>query len=144
MRFVWLLVLLASAVPTAAAAQIAASAPVTRIVVRDGRHALLVDNAPYPILGAQANNSSSYLAMIARVSPTITGDYVPLSLAAREGRPKNATTVRVEEGRLRSGKGDGPGLERRSDRSRPQPARRAGVAEGGDGQLPRLAGGRRA
>ena len=32
--------------------------PIPRLVQKDGRFALLVDGAPYLILGAQANNSS--------------------------------------------------------------------------------------
>lgn len=42
-----------------------------RILQRDGRHALVVDGAPYLILGAQANNSSNYPAALPKVWPTI-------------------------------------------------------------------------
>ena len=42
-----------------------------RLVSRDGRPALIVDGAPFLILGAQANNSSNYPAMLAQVWPTV-------------------------------------------------------------------------
>ena len=41
------------------------------IVSKDGRHALMVDGAPYLVLGAQANNSSNYPAMLPKVWPVI-------------------------------------------------------------------------
>jgi beta-galactosidase GanA len=49
----------------------ATAAELPRIVARDGRHALLVDGAPFLMLGAQANNSSNYPAMLPEVWPTI-------------------------------------------------------------------------
>ena len=42
-----------------------------RIVERDGRYALMVDGAPFLVLGAQANNSSNYPAALAMVWPAI-------------------------------------------------------------------------
>ena len=42
-----------------------------RIVSENGRHALYVDGEPYLILGAQANNSSNYPAMLPQVWPTV-------------------------------------------------------------------------
>jgi beta-galactosidase GanA len=42
-----------------------------RLVSRDGRHALFVDGAPFLMLGAQANNSSNYPAMLPQVWPVI-------------------------------------------------------------------------
>jgi len=45
--------------------------PLPRIVQKDGRHALFVDDAPYLILGAQANNSSGWPAMLPKVWPAI-------------------------------------------------------------------------
>lgn len=42
-----------------------------RLVSRDGRHALFVDGAPFLMLGAQANNSSNYPAILPRVWPVI-------------------------------------------------------------------------
>ena len=47
------------------------AAELPRVVSKDGRHALYVDGAPYLILGAQANNSSNYPAMLPEVWPTI-------------------------------------------------------------------------
>ncbi|UIJ47295.1 DUF5597 domain-containing protein [Sphingomonas cannabina] len=43
-----------------AAAQSAEATPIPQLVTRGGRHALLVDGAPFLILGAQVNNSSNY------------------------------------------------------------------------------------
>ncbi|GGE74613.1 DUF5597 domain-containing protein [Sphingomonas prati] len=45
--------------------------PVPALVTRDGRHALMVDGAPWLMLGAQVNNSSNYPAMLPQVWPTI-------------------------------------------------------------------------
>ena len=45
--------------------------PIPRIVKQDGRYALLVDDAPYFILGAQVNNSSGWPAMLPQVWPAI-------------------------------------------------------------------------
>ena len=41
------------------------------MVQKDGRHALLVDGAPYLILGAQVNNSSAWPAVLPQVWPAI-------------------------------------------------------------------------
>ena len=49
----------------------AQSAPLPRIVESGGRHALLVDGAPFLILGGQTNNSSNYPAMLPQVWPVI-------------------------------------------------------------------------
>ena len=48
-----------------------AEAPVPKLVSKDGRHALLVDGAPFLILGAQVNNSSNYPAVLDEVWPAI-------------------------------------------------------------------------
>ncbi|HEU0100364.1 MAG TPA: DUF5597 domain-containing protein [Allosphingosinicella sp.] len=53
----------------AAAAATAAELP--RIETKGGRHALIVDGRPFLILGAQANNSSNYPAMLAKVWPVV-------------------------------------------------------------------------
>ncbi len=45
-----------------------------RIVEKDGRYALLVEGAPYLMLGAQVNNSSAWPAMMPKVWPAI--DYI--------------------------------------------------------------------
>jgi len=42
-----------------------------RIVKKDGRFALMVDGAPYLMLGAQVNNSSAWPAMLPQVWPAI-------------------------------------------------------------------------
>ena len=54
-----------------AQAQAQAIAPLPRIVSRDGRHALMVDGAPFLMLGIQANNSSNYPAMLDKVWPMV-------------------------------------------------------------------------
>ncbi len=63
---------IAAALALAGAAPAAAqSTELPRIVSRDGRHALFVDGAPYLMLGAQVNNSSSWPAMMSKVWPTM-------------------------------------------------------------------------
>ncbi|MGI4981522.1 MAG: beta-galactosidase, partial [Janthinobacterium lividum] len=42
-----------------------------RIVEKNGRHALLVDGAPYLVLGAQINNSSSWAGTLPQVWPAM-------------------------------------------------------------------------
>jgi len=49
----------------------AAAAPLPQIVTKSGKHELLVDGAPFLILGGQANNSSNYPAVLPQVWPTI-------------------------------------------------------------------------
>ena len=56
------------AMPLTAHAQ---TAPIPQVVTRDGRHALLVDGAPFLVLGAQVNNSSNYPAALEDVWPAI-------------------------------------------------------------------------
>ena len=48
-----------------------AEAPLPKLVSENGRHALLVDGAPFLMLGAQANNSSNYPAMLPKVWPVL-------------------------------------------------------------------------
>ena len=45
--------------------------PIPRIVKQDGRFALLVDDAPYLMLGAQAHNSSAWPAVLPKVWPAM-------------------------------------------------------------------------
>src|ERR1039458_9728724 len=45
--------------------------PIPRIVQEDGRYALLVDDAPYLMLGAQVHNSSSWPAELPKVWPAM-------------------------------------------------------------------------
>lgn len=49
----------------------AATQSIPRIEHRDGRFALIVDGAPFLMLGAQINNSSAWPAMLPKVWPTI-------------------------------------------------------------------------
>jgi len=62
----WGLFLMCLATPLAAQ-----TAPLPRLVSNDGKHALYVDGAPFLMLGAQANNSSNYPAMLPKVWPTV-------------------------------------------------------------------------
>ncbi len=47
------------------------AAPLPELVSKNGRHALLVDGAPYLMLGAQANNSSNYPDALKHVWPSV-------------------------------------------------------------------------
>lgn len=58
---IWALLLVAPAVA------LAQTASLPRVVESGGRHALLVDGAPFLMLGAQTNNSSNYPAMLPQV-----------------------------------------------------------------------------
>ncbi len=53
------------------AAPATALAQVPRLESRDGRHALIVDGAPFTILGAQVNNSTNYADPLATVWPML-------------------------------------------------------------------------
>lgn len=64
-------VLAAAALLLAAPVHAQREAPIPRLVERDGRFALMVDGAPFLILGAQANNSSNYPSMLPLVWPAI-------------------------------------------------------------------------
>src|SRR5690606_8862577 len=55
---------------TAASTQ-ADEAPLPQIVSKDGRHALLVDGAPFLVLGGQAHNSSNYPEPLTQVWPAL-------------------------------------------------------------------------
>ncbi len=45
--------------------------PIPQVIRKDGRHALMVDGAPFLILGAQAHNSSGWPAMLPKVWPAV-------------------------------------------------------------------------
>ena len=45
--------------------------PLPHLVTENGRHALIVDGAPFLILGAQCHNSSAWPAMLPKVWPAI-------------------------------------------------------------------------
>ncbi len=64
-------VALASWSLVAATTVVAAPGEVPRIESRDGRHALIVDGAPFLMLGVQANNSSNYPAVLPQVWPMV-------------------------------------------------------------------------
>ncbi len=48
-----------------------AAKPIPELVTQNGRHALMVDGAPWLILGAQTNNSSNYPAALKEVWPVV-------------------------------------------------------------------------
>lgn len=56
---------------TASCSPGAGGEPIPEIVSENGRHALMVDGAPFVILGAQVNNSSNYEAALADVWPAV-------------------------------------------------------------------------
>jgi beta-galactosidase GanA len=60
---------MASSLPSTARAQSDVSRP--HLVSKDGRHALIVDGAPYLILGVQAHNSSAWPALLPKVWPAV-------------------------------------------------------------------------
>jgi len=45
--------------------------PIPQVVKKDGRYALMVDGAPYLMLGAQAHNSSGWPGMLPKVWPAV-------------------------------------------------------------------------
>lgn len=63
------LALSASMIAGIASAQTATEIP--RIVTKNGRHALIVDGAPFLMLGAQVNNSSNYASALPQVWPML-------------------------------------------------------------------------
>jgi len=69
MRIAGLLAAMALIAAYAGAQTVERSIP--RIIEKQGRHALLVDGAPFLILGAQVNNSSAWPGMLPKVWPAI-------------------------------------------------------------------------
>ncbi|KQM65121.1 glycoside hydrolase [Sphingomonas sp. Leaf17] len=67
---------------------------IPRIVTKNGHHALMVDGAPFLMLGAQVNNSSNYPSALPKVWPTIRAMHantveVPIAweqIEAKEGQ----------------------------------------------------------
>ncbi|HEY0786060.1 MAG TPA: DUF5597 domain-containing protein [Acidobacteriaceae bacterium] len=53
-----------------------AQTPAPRLVSENGRHALLVDGAPYLVLGAQIGNSSAWPAVLSQVWPALEATHV--------------------------------------------------------------------
>ncbi len=59
--------LVVALLPAAPVGAQATAKPLPRIVTKDGRHALLVDDAPFLVLGAQCHNSSAWPALLPKV-----------------------------------------------------------------------------
>lgn len=66
----WMVILTACMLAPVVVAQ-TVSRPIPRIVQKDGRYALLVDNAPFLMLGAQVNNSSAWPRVLPKVWPAM-------------------------------------------------------------------------
>src|SRR5262245_30594201 len=64
----WLTLVVASSI---CAGAFAAEAPMPEVVTRNGRSALMGDGAPFLLLGAQVNNSSSWPAVLPKVWPAV-------------------------------------------------------------------------
>src|ERR1039457_3393314 len=72
-------VILAAFVAASVAATLPAQVeerPIPRLVKKDGRYALMVDGAPYLMLGAQVHNSSAWPAMLPKVGPAMDSLHV--------------------------------------------------------------------
>ena len=54
-----------------ASSAVAADRALPRLIEKDGRHALMVDGAPFLILGAQVNNSSAWPSQMGKVWPAV-------------------------------------------------------------------------
>jgi len=63
--------MLATGIAAAICATAVAGQPMPEIVTRDGRSALMVDGAPYLMLGAQVNNSSAWPDVLPKVWPAV-------------------------------------------------------------------------
>jgi beta-galactosidase GanA len=70
-RFAFALILVLAFAPSLHAQAPTPAHPLPRIEQRDGRYALVVDGAPFLMLGAQVNNSSAWPAMLPQVWPAI-------------------------------------------------------------------------
>src|ERR1035438_5403115 len=66
----WAAIMAACSVVSTLPAQVKEHA-IPRVVKKDGRYALMVDGAPYLMLGAQAHNSSGWPGMLPKVWPAI-------------------------------------------------------------------------
>lgn len=72
-----------------------AAPPAPRLVERDGRHALMVDGAPFLVLGAQAHNSSNHPNALKKVWPAVVDAKANTLLM-----PVSWEQVEPEEGRF--------------------------------------------
>lgn len=66
---------------TAVSFTLLAQTPAPKLVTEDGRHALLVDGAPYLVLGAQIGNSSAWPAVLGEVWPALEAMHVNTAAA---------------------------------------------------------------
>ena len=70
MRYAALAIMAAASVAATLPAQVK-ERPIPRVVKKDGRYALMVDDAPYLMLGAQTHNSSAWPGVLPKVWPAM-------------------------------------------------------------------------
>ena len=120
----------------------AQAAEMPRIVEKDGRHALLVDGAPYLVLGAQINNSSSWPEVLPKVWPALEAMHVNTAEAPvyweqmepKEGAFDFGNVDVLVEGGARAPHAPGAAVVRNVEER--QHALRTGVGEDGHGPVP--------
>ena len=71
MRSVAIAALVAASMTCVAARTSVTASPMPTLVQRDGRYALMVDGAPFLMLGVQSNNSSNWPAVLPKVWPAV-------------------------------------------------------------------------
>ncbi len=139
---IFLFVLGAIAATFSAGAQTAQAGPLPSIVQKDGRSALMVDGAPYLMLGVQANNSSAWPVYLDKVWPaaeTLHANTVELpvyweQVEATQGKYRFQPRRSDSESGARASSASGAALVRHMEER--QFALHAGVDQAGSGEVP--------